>query len=283
MGNFKFYGLMPWKLILFLIPISIWGDMCQNNVLYCPWAIYYSGNFTEELRSYDLLVLDSDASFISELKGRELYGYVSLGEVSNKRSYFEEVKAEGLLLKENPNWPGSYYIDLRKEEWKKRLLEKLIPEIILRGFQGIFLDTLDNAIYLEQQDPQQFSGMQRAAEQIVQLIGLYFPQLKIMMNRAYSLLPAVGRSIHILLAESLYTTYNFKHKIYEHVATATYQEQVKILKKYGEEFPHLRLFSLDYWYPNQVDMIAQIYRSERDNGFRPYVSVISLDRIISEP
>ena len=45
----------------------------------------------------------------------------------------------------------------------------------------------------------------------------------------------------------------------------------------------LKVFSLDYWYPEDSKMIAQIYSVETDNGFSPYVATIDLDKIVKGP
>jgi hypothetical protein len=43
------------------------------------------------------------------------------------------------------------------------------------------------------------------------------------------------------------------------------------------------VFTLDYWNPEDAAGIRRIYRTERANGFHPYVATIKLDRIVREP
>ena len=47
--------------------------------------------------------------------------------------------------------------------------------------------------------------------------------------------------------------------------------------------PELKIYSLDYADPADDDAIKEIYKTERANGFTPYVATIGLDRIIDEP
>jgi hypothetical protein len=47
--------------------------------------------------------------------------------------------------------------------------------------------------------------------------------------------------------------------------------------------PKLRLFSLDYWSPDDHKGIARIYAQERANGFIPYVGTRDLTKIVIEP
>src|SRR3546814_14718850 len=69
---------------------------------------------------------------------------MSLGEMESWRPDFAAVKASGVLLDENPHWPGSYFVDIRNPAWQKRILDTLAPAVWTQGFHGFFLDTLDD-------------------------------------------------------------------------------------------------------------------------------------------
>jgi len=251
------------------------------------WLIYYSDQAPlETLYRYDLLVLDSDSHPPLQpliRRGKTLLGYLSIGEVEDYRSFFAEVQAEGIFLRENQNWKGSYFVDLRDERWPGRILEEIIPRIVEQGFNGLFLDTLDNAIELERTDSKKYAGMQSAAAAMVRKIRHRYPGLKIMMNRGYELLPEIGREIDIVLGESVFTTYDFNSQKYHRVPEDAYSEQVRLLKEAQQRQPGLKIFTLDYWNPEDSAGIRRIYKTERANGFNPYVATIKLDRIVQEP
>jgi polysaccharide biosynthesis protein PelA len=281
---------LAWAILFihFVVCYSLGAEQgCEENPLYCPWVVYYGHPVEPELfKPYNPIVLEPgnfpEIPFALK-ENKVVYAYLSLGEISKERPYFNEAKELGLLLGENPNWPGSYYVDVRQESWARLVLDRLIPALLVQGFQGIFLDTLDDAIYLEQSDPDIYKGMKKGAVQLVQLIRVYFPNVHIMLNRSYELLPEVGSFIDALVAESLYTEYSFSKKIYEYVPADQYASRVQWLQQVQKKFPYLQIFSLDYWYPEQLEVIENIYAKERENGFRPYVSVIGLDQILSEP
>ena len=188
-----------------------------------------------------------------------------------------------MLLKENENWKGSYYVDLREPCWTTRVTGELVPAILAQGFNGVFLDTLDNPIELEHSDPAKYRGMKQAAAGMVREIRRRFPRITIMMNRAYELLPGVEQSIDIVLGESVFATYDFSKKTYHLVDREEYLQQVKVLKQAKARRPALRVLTLDYWNPADTKGLTRIYREERANGFEPYVSTIELDRVIREP
>jgi hypothetical protein len=122
-----------------------------------PWAVYYAAELPPSaFYGYDLLVFESDRHPALEPlvdRRKKVLGYLSLGEVNETRSYFAEVKAENLFRGENENWKGSFFVDVRDPRWTKRVIDDLVPEILRRGFQGIFIDTLDNPRHLERTDP----------------------------------------------------------------------------------------------------------------------------------
>lgn len=268
-------------LAVFLIGLPGWTAVRPR------WVVYYSDQaHVEEFRDYGLVVLDSDrhpplAPLTAD--GKTLLGYISLGEIEHQRAEFQAVKAEGILAGENPRWPGAYYVDLRDERWRRRVIERIIPRILASGFRGIFLDTLDSAVELERRDPDRYRGMTSAAVRLVKALRLTFPSITIMMNRGYGLLPEVAPFINILLGESVYTTYDSDRGVYRLLPADEYRAQVGLLKDAKKSNPKLRICSLDYWDPTDLEGIRRIYRQQRANGFEPYVATIGLDRILAEP
>lgn len=251
------------------------------------WTINYSEEIPiSDLHPYDLIILDDQVGTIaSPLKkqGKEVLSYLSLGEISDTRPYFREAKRQNLFLHENPNWPGSYAVDLRNPAWKKMLIHKIIPKILESQFTGLFLDTLDTPLYLEVIEPEKYKGMKEAAINLIKSIRKHFPHIKLMLNRAYEILPEAAPYIDSELAESLYTTYDFAEKKYQMVSEEEYNETLALLEEVKKNNPQLKIFVLNYWDPEDVQTIRKIYEMDRKNGFHPYVSTVDLLQIIPEP
>ena len=93
----------------------------------------------------------------------------------------------------------------------------------------------------------------------------------------------LGSSLDLELGESVYANYNFDKKTYTKVSADNYQQQVKLLQEAKQKSPELKICSLDYADPADDDAIKEIYKTERANGFTPYVATIGLDRVIQEP
>ena len=278
---------MIWLRLLVVLAIApIFSIAAGSTPAPLRWVVCYSDKpRPEQFREYDLVVLDSQSHPpLAALKrpGRILLAYLSLGEVAKDRPYFMEAKREGILLEENPNWAGSHFVDLRSSLWLRRVLEQLVPSILSSGFDGLFLDTLDDPVELERVDPVGHHGMTAAAVDLVRRLRLSFPGSALMMNRGYGLLPEVAPLIDCLLGESLYSTYDSGRRKYLRVSAADYRYQLNLLRQAKRTNPALKLFSLDYWDLGDPREIRRIYALERANGLVPYVSTPALDQIVRE-
>ena len=252
-----------------------------------PWAAYYAAKAPgQSLRDYDVIVLDSEyTDGIAELlENRKIVlAYLSVGEISTQRSYFMDAQRGKYLLEENKNWPGSYKVDIRDRRWTERIIQDLIPAALRAGFSGIFLDTLDSAVQLEKGQPAKYGGMRVAAARLVQTMRYNYPHIKIMVNRAYEILPDIADKIDFVLGESVYTSYDFSSKSYIRMPKPKVDEHVSLLRDFKTKYKNLRVMTLDYWDPDDIASIAEIYTLQSQNGFSPYVASIELDQIIPKP
>ena len=215
--------------------------------------------------------------------GATTYGYVSIGEIERTRQHFTEAAAAGLLLDANPNWPDSRYIDLRRPEWETLLLDRIVPAVLNQGFNGLFLDTLDDAAFLETRDPVHCAGMTQAAARLVQAMHQRFPDAKLMLNRAYEIQPLVCDFLDSVLAESIYGGYDFARKRCRTQSPMDVRWQLDRLANLRQRAPDVRIFTVDYWDPRDLSGQRRIYAQQRRNGFVPYVATIDLQHVVAEP
>jgi uncharacterized protein (TIGR01370 family) len=273
---------MRYLLFLCAAPLALLADAVRF-----PWVVYYDDKALPELfTEYNPIVFETISHPPLEFllgKKKEVLGYLNVAESSEWEGDFAQRKAQGLLLQENPLIKGSWSVDLRDPVWKKSLLQEKIPSILGQGFTGLFLDQIDVALMLEKQDAKKYAGMRDAAVDLVRSIRRAFPNIRIMMNRGFEILEQVGEAIDYELAETLYTAYNEKTKSYFVRSTEEYAWQMGQLNAARAQFPHLVIFSLDYWDPADVVMLKKIYSVERGACLRPYVSTLSLDKIVPEP
>ena len=284
----KAVGRIGMMVVGWLWLISLPALAAGSEERYRPWALSYAADTPlDALAPYNLLVLDADSHPPLEpliSRGKQLLGYLSLGEAGDIRAYTPLLERFGILLGENPNWKGSRYIDIRDPRWTALVVEELIPGLLRQGFRGVFLDTLDSPLYLEEQaDPARFKGMHAAAARLVRTIRRHYPDILIMVNRAFPLLPEIGDQIDMLLAESLRSGYDFATKTYRMQSERDYTDILGQIRAARARRPALAVMTLDYWQPEDAATIRSLYALERANGFLPYVAAISLDAVHPEP
>jgi len=251
---------------------------------YKSLIVYYSK--TDPIKSfydYDLIVFDSKIH--PPLRGlsdrnKTLLGYLSIAEIDKNKHFFQEQQKAGAVLEPHPEWQGSYYIDLGNRQWIELVINELIPEILRQGFHGIFIDTANNASELERKNPKKYKGMKKSAVKLIKAIRLHYPYTKIMVNGGYDLIPEISGSIDMLLAEELYSKYDFTTNTYKKKSAASYKKQLKKLKQIQKSYPKLQIFTLDYWDKKDTATIKEIYQLQQQNNFIPYVGEVLLDSVV---
>jgi len=269
-----------------LVLSALFGFARANDVPF-RWAVYYGADApSEAFAEHRLVVFDSDRHpDIEPIAARrtQVLGYLSIGEVHRTRSYFAEVEREGILVYENPTWPGAFAVDVRDKRWRQRVLDELVPAILARGFQGVFLDTIDTATDLERRDRARFAGATLATIDLVRAIKRRYPQAVVVLNRGYDILPAVEGAIDMVLAESLVTAWDFSNALPRLANDDQHRGETAVLKAAAQRNPKLRLLALEYWPPEDAAKLREIYAKVRDLGFAPYVATVELDRVVPEP
>ncbi|MBF0106801.1 MAG: endo alpha-1,4 polygalactosaminidase [Deltaproteobacteria bacterium] len=179
------------------------------------WMVYYGDLLTEEqLNGVALAILEPAHIAPKKFPGvsTKFIGYVSIGEAEEYRPYWFDVMDKDFLVSKNPNWPKNHLVDIRSPAWQKMLLEKIIPPIVNKGYHGLFLDTIDTAVYLETTDPVKFKGSKQAMIAFIKKLKQDYPSLTIITNNGLELLMDFGRNIDGVVVEDLYTRHDFKTK-----------------------------------------------------------------------
>ncbi len=251
------------------------------------WAAYYRDTATpRELSGFDLLVLDADRHPpLAPLtdRGQLLLAYVSLTEVGAHRVFFAPLERANALLESHPHWKDARFIDIRNPLWAVLLVEQIVPQVLAAGFDGLFLDTLDDAELLETRDPKRFAGTKDAAIALVRTIRRHYPTIRLMVNRGYAIMPAIARDVDFVLGESVQGSFDPNTREYRQPDESDVAWQVGRLEDAALRNPRLRILTLDYWSPDDEAGIRHIYDTQRRRGFSPYVATPLLDRVVKEP
>lgn len=81
---------------------------------------------------------------------------------------------------------GNNVGDLRKESFRKKVIDIIGTRIVAEGYDGVFLDTLDNYEYIsEMKDQALIDELVSSTVQFVKELKDRYPDLKIIQNRAF--------------------------------------------------------------------------------------------------
>ncbi|HEY9722246.1 MAG TPA: endo alpha-1,4 polygalactosaminidase [Oscillatoriaceae cyanobacterium] len=248
------------------------------------WAVFYGANAPiQALRAPDLLVLEPDQPWrVADFRrpGQIVVAYLSLGEVNESRPYFATLAHDsGALLGKNPNWPGAVTVDPRSAAWRALVLDRLAPEILAKGYDGFFLDTLDVGADLERHGQ---TGTRAAMASFVNALKARYPQAILVANGGLELLPDAAPALSGLAVESVLTNYDFANRRYLRRSPEAIQTRVAQLQGVRRDY-RLPIFTLEYVDPADSAARAAIAEQVRDAGLVPFVSDIGLTMLVPAP
>lgn len=255
-------------------------DLQQFNLK--NWVCVYSDSVKpDDIKKFDLAVLDADAHpALDSLKnsGTLLFGYISLAEVGSYRWYWRQISAQPWVLDKNPDW-DSYMLDVRDKDWQKIVLKEIIPAILEQGFDGLFLDTIDTAEYLEKYHlSQKYPGSQAAMVQLIEKIRWQYPQIYIIANRGFSMLNDFGWAVDGVVAESVLTEFNHEQQALNFNSDNAHNARLAFLRNAKMQY-NLEVFTLDYVGETGDFDTNQVTAKAREQGFIPYISTRNLNKI----
>lgn len=244
------------------------------------WICHYGPRVSEAAwSSLDMAIVDPDSFERPASTGPAALAYVSVGEADERRSFWNSVKGKPYLVEVNPEWKGAHRVDLRAKAWRELLLEKIVPEALAKGYDGVMLDTIDVAAYLESSAPARFAGSVDAAVSLVLSLRSRYPKIKIVMNNGLPLLERVGGAIDGVLVEDLYTHCLPDGKDCTRTPAAVTRDREAALdafrKKTGKPVFNLIYSRLS---GRENRMTRRAVRRSRRKGYRAYLTGPALDR-----
>ena len=209
------------------------------------WACVFHTTSPKKLGSSmaGMLVLDPDgvnASDVPTIKSgnKLLLGYLSIGEVEEYRRWFKAPGIASLTIRENPHWKGNFLVDFRKPQWHA-LIASVASEILDKGFDGLFLDTVNSF----EQLPDPIAGKAAMVDLIADLcttIRTRRPDCYVILQNADSLFddPRVFEAVDGINQESLFYSWlkgavpdsERRHKLQRLVELRTRGKYVSLLE-----------------------------------------------------
>ncbi len=231
------------------------------------------------LFAYDWLVLQqsqvSDARLDLLGKGGTVpISYVSVDEMARSHRLLPKVPAKW-RLGENRDW-DSVVLDLRLPEVREFLLSNVVAPALERGFQGVFLDTLDSHRLTDegQRHPQAFAEAQAS---FIRAIKTAYPTAKLIINRGFHLPESAHAQVDALAFESYRSGYDAAKKRYRALPQNDRNWLDGQLAHWRASHPSIPIIAIDYAAPGTAPLpLADALRAD---GFIPVVSNGALDRL----
>jgi len=243
------------------------------------FAVLYAAAEAAALRDFDLVILDPDTASPKTVhtlrrQGVVVLGYLNLGEVEAYRWYAARVDPSWLRGR-NPAWAGHRLVDTREPGWHRLVVETVIPAILAKGYQGLYLDMVDAPTYPGMEDTA--PGM----ADLVRTIRKRYPRLVLVAGNPQALLGRIGRYLDGMCVESLATVPDGRGG-FTAVPDAVLKERMRRLKTLQTAY-RLPVFVVNYTAPDDRRLQAWATRVTARAGFVPFVAVPDLDRLLPQP
>ena len=239
-------------------------------------ALYYGASPPwSELQSFDLVVVDPDHvpdPKNLDLPHTRLAAYVALGEVQPTRAYSVALPA-AWLVGENKVW-GSRLIDQSRPEWPGFFTDKVIAPLWNQGYRSFFLDTLDS-YQLFAKTPEQRAAQEAGMVAVINTLKLRYPAARLIFNRGFEILPQVHQQVEMVLAESLFETYDAGKQQYREVTAADRDWLLVQLMRAKNEYK-LEVAAIDYVDPAKRALAQSTAHKIMELGVIPWVATPDL-------
>lgn len=258
--------------------ICLLAFFASSDVYANPSTAFFYGKPVpvDQLVHFEQVVVEPDnIESIEPLitKGISVFGYLSVGEISQSRPWFSGIP-KNWLLGENKAWKSSI-VDVNNKDWQDYVINKQMAPLWARGYRGFFLDTLDS-YQLISQDPSFQRVQQQALVNLIHTMHNRFPGIKLILNRGFELLPDVANDAVALAAESLFQRWDTDSNSYGEVPQADRDWLLNQLNQVHSQYG-LQIIVIDYVSPEKKGLAREVAAKIAALGFTPWVSNSSLD------
>ena len=213
--------------------------------------------------------------------GHSALGYLSIGEIAPDAPYRDRAIAFGVPRPMRNDIWKSEVVDLGASEWREFVLQDLAPGIIDKGFDGIFLDTMDAVEMLMGRFPDRAPEFREGLIRLVKDLRLAFPDKRIVVNRGFAVMDELLSEIDGVMVESVFGSFDHKSGAFLSVdaaQTTAILNLVTPIQTAGKD-----VYVLDYANPMEPALGQEISRKASDLGFHTFVSTPALGGISVAP
>ena len=157
------------------------------------------------------------------------------------------------------------------------LLDREVPHLLARGFQGLMLDTIDVAPYLE-------GEIRRASPARGQALGDWLAELRrrypaiVLLANGTEALADAAPFVDGYVVEGLFATYDFGQRDYR--PTTENERTWKLAQiERAQAIARRPVFTIEYASVGDIALGQWAATESADHGFRPYVTVKDINSL----
>ena len=274
---YKFKSSLFWAVTIFLL-FFISFTYTANAEPMKSYTFWYGLNPPVELLSqFDNIIVEADHLSDQKIKalkqhGSKVLAYLSVGEWNPQRSSNQAVES-AWILGGNQNWQSNI-MDLTTKGWKQFIADR-IEALQKRGFEGLFLDTLDSYMLLTMSASQK-KKQQKGLVDLIAQIKEQYPDFLLVANRGFEIMAQIAPYLDAVAAESMYHGWDNAKQQYIPVSENDRNWLKQTLNTIKSKY-NMNIVILDYLPPEQRESARKTARKIEEDGFIPWVSNPSLD------
>lgn len=239
----------------------------KSSVLVC-----YGKLDPTKIKGYNYVILEErnfkkEEIAILKKNNKNVLAYISLGEVNSNAIHYKLLKNR--TLGKNNTW-DSYYLNL-KDKTTPVVLMSLIKKVLDKGFDGLFLDNIDN---FSSFGPQFAQRNELVA--LIQRIKKEYPNHILVQNSGLELLPDTKRFIESVLFESVATDFSFKEATYKLRESTDFNQRLKNIKEVSSKH---KIPVLLIEYADNKMLHDQIVQRLSSTNFEYFIGKIDLQSV----
>jgi hypothetical protein len=272
-GHWGGRGWLLFTIMAFLLGFPWLGRGGETGVLPRFYLSYSPSPSPSDLAAFDWCILDPAAKVDlapGQALGHVYLAYVSAVEARKGSLNATEAAKHGVpVVGTNEAW-RSLLLDVEAPHWLTMMLEVVVPAALAKGYDGVFLDTLDSAHLL----PGYSEKTTAALVALVRGIHERYPGKKIVLNRGFELLKSVSPIIQGVLVESVFQTFDAQTGAFSRVSesdSAWMAARIREVQAKG-----LPVFAVDYVSADQPDLAMKTASQLAQLGCSPFITTPDL-------
>ena len=260
------------KIFLYILPSILTNSSLQSTVKKSTVLVCYGKVKPESIKGYSYVILESLNYSFNEIKiiksqNSKVFAYISLGEVNIHAPHYKMLKKH--TLGKNENW-DSYYLNLKSNKTQETLLS-IVDKTLSKGFDGLFLDNIDNfTIFGPQKD------QKKDLINVLKKIKEIYPKKEFIQNAGLDLIPETMSYINAIVVESVASGYSFKDKSYNLRDNNEFNNQLIRLKSINEN-SKIPVILIEY--ADSKKLFNQIVEKIEPSKFEYFIGNIDLQSI----